>query len=279
MKNRVDLMINKDCNIDCLFCYHHGFHDTSAYDFSETKIKSILLYGKLHGLTELYISWWEPTISNNLDFSLSTAKEYGYKRVKIMTNGLKFSDENYCEKLKNLWVTNIAVSMHWYNAEIFELHANVRWTFPKFIKGLRNLVRYFDTEVNIVLTNKNIESLNKHIKLLLTLWVKRVHLQHIVPNSQVNKELLPTSEMVKIYVNDFLEKFGDKINVTLEFFPYCLIKEKKYLWMFSFENDFVTNNIQMFDNWSEWILKNKVVKEQCKGCSYYENCQWFWSLN
>ncbi len=276
MKNRVDLMINYDCNIDCIFCYHHWFNDVSKYDFSEVKIKSTLLYWKLNWFKELYISGWEPTISPNLIFSLETAKSYWYDNIKIMTNWLRFSDIEFCQKLNDLWVSNLAISMHWYNKADFEYHANVVWIYEKFLKWLLNAKKFFDIDINIVVTSENIKNLNKHWKLLLTLWLKRVHLQHIVPNSPENKILLASNSDIKIYINDFLNKFSDKLDITLEFFPYCLIEKQELLGRFSFENDFVTNNPSMFDNWSKWLLDNKVIKEDCKSCSDLKYCNWFW---
>jgi hypothetical protein len=32
----------------------------------------------------------------------------------------------------------------------------------------------------------------------------------------------------------------------------------------------------MFDNWSKWLLDNKVIKEDCKSCSDLKYCNWFW---
>jgi MoaA/NifB/PqqE/SkfB family radical SAM enzyme len=276
MKNRIDLMINENCNIDCLFCYHHGFQDKSEYDFSEVKIKSILFFWKTRWFNELYISWWEPTISNNLEYSLNIAKQYWYTKIKIMTNGLKFSDIEYCKKLKKLWVTNLAISMHWYDEEIFEFHANVKWIYHKFIKAIINANQFFDLDINIVITKQNIKDINKHAKLLLTLWIRRVHLQHVVPNSKENLILLPSNNEIVIYINNFIESFKNKLDISLEFFPYCLIEDNSYLWRFSFKNDFVTNNSSMFDNWSEWILKNKILKDKCLKCSDKEYCNWFW---
>lgn len=276
MKNRIDLMINDDCNIKCIFCYHHWFNDVSKYDFSESKIKSILLYWKTKWFKELYISWWEPTISSNLIFSLETAKKYWYENIKIMTNWLRFSDIDFCNKLKELWVTNLAISMHWYNKQDFEYHANVEGIYEKFIKWLLNAKNLFDLDVNIVVTSKNIKNINKHWKLLLTLGIKRVHLQHIVPNSKGNKQLIPSNKDVKIYINDFIDKFSDKLDITLEFFPYCLIERQDFLWGFSYENDFVTNNTEMFDNWSRGLFENKILKEKCNNCLDKEFCNWYW---
>ena len=269
-------MINKDCNIDCLFCYHHGFKDTSKYDFWHSKIKSTLFYGKTQWFTELYISWGEPTISENLIYSLEIAQKYGYKKTKIMTNGLKFSDLDYCKRLKELGVTNLAISMHWYNSETFEFHANAKWTYKKFIKWLINANKFFDLDINIVITKQNIQTLNLHIKLLLTLGLKRIHLQHVVPNSEENISLLPSNSDISIYMNDFIKKFENKIDFSLEFFPYCLIEKNEYLWRFSFDNDFVTNNPSMFDNWSNWIYDNKILKEECIECKEKKYCNWYW---
>ena len=275
MKNRIDLMINDECNINCLFCYHNGFKDKSKYDFSEIKIKSILLHWKTKWFKELYISWWEPTISSNLEYSIKIAKEYWYEKIKIMTNGLKFSDIEYCETLKELGVTDLAISMHWYNKKTYEFHTNVKWVYNKFMNALINTNKFFDLDINIVITNKNILEINKQAKLLLTLWLKRVHLQHIVPNSKDNLELLPSNKDIIIYINDFINKFENKLDISLEFFPYCLIHKNEYLWRFSYENDFVTNNPTMFSNWSNWIFKNKLLKDKCINCIDKVFCNWF----
>jgi MoaA/NifB/PqqE/SkfB family radical SAM enzyme len=193
-----------------------------------------------------------------------------------MTNGLKFSDIEYCKKLKELWVTNLAISMHGYNEDTFEFHANVKWIYYKFIKAIINANNFFDLDINIVVTKQNIKDINKQAKLLLTLWIRRVHLQHVVPNSKENLILLPSNEEVTIYINSFIKTFKNKLDISLEFFPYCLIEDEKYLWRFSFENDFITNNPSMFDNWSEGILINKVLKDKCLKCNDKEYCNWFW---
>lgn len=276
MQNRIDLMINEECNIDCLFCYHHWFKDKSKYDFSKIKIKWTLFFWKTQWFKELYISWWEPTISDNLEYSIKIAKQYWYNNIKIMTNGLKFSSLEYCEKLKKLWVTNLAISMHWYDRKTFEFHANVKWIYNKFMKALINANKFFDLDINIVITKQNIKDINKQVKLLLTLGLRRVHLQHVVPNSKDNIELLPSNEDVIIYINDLINKFEDKIDISLEFFPYCLIDKDKYLWRFSYENNFITNNPTMFDNWSDWIFKNKILKDKCVNCDDKIFCNWFW---
>lgn len=276
MKNRIDLMINKNCNIDCLFCYHHGFQDTSQYDFSEAKIKSTLFYGKTQWFKELYISGGEPTISSNFKFSVEIWKKYGYSKIKVMTNGLQFSDKEYCREMKQKWLTHLAISMHGYDRKTFEFHANVEWIYKKFMTALLYAWQFFDVDINIVVTKQNIRQLSKHLQLLLKFWYKRVHLQHVVPNSEENVKLLPSNEQVQLYINDCIEKFEKQLDISLEFFPYCLIDKKQYLWKFSFENDFVTNNPSMFDNWSEGIFSNKVLKEECTKCKEKEYCNGFW---
>jgi len=276
MNNRIDLMINENCNIDCLFCYHHWFKDKSKYDFSKIKIKSTLFFWKAKWFKELYISWWEPTISDNLEYSIELAKKYWYKKIKIMTNWLMFSKINYCKKLKNLWVTNLAISMHWYDKSTFEYHANTKGIYNKFINALKNSTKYFDIDINIVVTKYNIKKLNYQAQLLLTLWIKRIHLQHVVPNSEDNKWLLPFNEDIFLYINNFIDIFENKLDITLEFFPYCLIKKDKYLWRFSYDNNFITNNPTMFDNWSMWIYKNKILKNKCLKCKEKQFCNWFW---
>lgn len=277
MHNRVDLMINKDCNIKCKFCYHHGFQNEN-YDFSEYTIDKILKKWNQNQYDEVYISWWEPTISPNFTYSLKRIKHYWYKKVKIMTNGLLFSKIDFCKKLKALWVTHLAISMHWYNKNIYEYHTDVENTYEKFLRGLCTAHKFFHVEINSVITNQNIKNLKQLWYLIDKIGIKNIHLQHVVPNSKAAKNLCLEDEEVRLYINEFLENFHQKMNITLEFFPYCLINKKfsKNLWKFSFKNEFTSNNSIMFDNWADGIAKNKVKRWECKTCEERNSCNGFW---
>lgn len=275
---RIDLMINEKCNIKCKFCYHFGF-EKREYDFSNKKIDDTIHEWVEKEYSEVYISWWEPTISPNLIYSLEQLKKHpNFKKIKIMTNWLRFSDESFCQKLAKLWVTNLAISMHGYNEAIYEYHADVKWTYYKFIAGVRNARKYFDVEINSVITNKNVSSLPLLWILLTKLGIQKIHLQHVVPNSPAWQKLCLKDEDIKKYVNTFLELYSDTLDITLEFFPYCLIEEKhhKRLGKFSFKNDFSSNNDIMFDNWSDGILKSKVLRETCMSCTFKNSCRGFW---
>jgi hypothetical protein len=75
-----------------------------------------------------------------------------------------------------------------------------------------------------------------------------------------------SDEDIKVYVNDFLEKFSKKLIITLEFFPYCLIKKEfhKNIWKYGYENKFISNDSLMLDNWSESVLQNKKKRKECE---------------
>lgn len=276
MRDRVDIMINSGCNINCIFCYHNWFTNVSWYDFSIQKIEEILIEWKVIWIKEVYISWWEPTISDELFLVIKIAKELWYKKIKIMTNWIKLSDYTYCKRLSDSGATNLAISMHWYNKEEYEFHTNIKWTYEKLIKWLINSRDFFDIDINVVVTSVNIKNLNKLVKLILTLWFKRIHLQHIVPNSSNNLNLIPGNLEIKIFINDLVKKFINDLDITLEFFPYCLIQDTKLLWWFDIKDDFITNNQLMFDNWSSWILKNKIIKKKCENCIDFQRCNWYW---
>jgi molybdenum cofactor biosynthesis enzyme MoaA len=271
-------MINKKCNIKCIFCYHNWFKEvTDSYKFED--FSKLLYLWSEKWITELYISWWEPTISNDLQSVLSLAKKLWYEKMKLMTNWLAFSDMGFCIKMKKLWVTDLAISMHWYNEASFEFHAWVRWIYKKFITWLVNSQKFFHVQINVVITKHNISWLATFWNLLKKMWLKHIHLQHIVPNSEISKELLPDENIAEECINRFLDEFSDKLDITLEFFPYCLIKREhsQNLWKFSYLNDFITNDPEMFDEWSDWIAENKKKRDKCLTCPDVDFCLWFWN--
>lgn len=272
----IDIIINEECNYKCHFCLLKITDGKLDYSkFSLSHFDSTLKKWRDLWYKNLCISWWEPTISKNLFKVLALAKYYWYIHIEIVTNGTMLSDD-FCKKLKKYWVNRLLISMTWYNSTIFENQVWVLWTFDNFLINLKNSVNYFNISINIVVNNINIKFLNEQAELLKNIWIKNINLLHAIPYKK-NDETLPTRDEIQIYINNFLLKYSNIFNINIEFFPFCLIKDNKYIVLESNEdNDIESQDIAW--NRRETTYKYKIKTKKCNDCKYLNDCNWFWRL-
>lgn len=272
MKDFVEITLNHECNLKCEFCLLKLL-EIPKIDFSDKKIKEALIEGKENNINSLVITGWEPTISNKLINLLILAQKYNYKNIELITNGLFLSKE-FCEKIKRLWVNILTISMNWYNKEIFEIQAGKKNTYYTFIKNLIIAKNFFHIKINIVVNSYNVKKLNNHWKLLLKLWITNVTLIHVIPLEK-NYNILPNNHDIKQFVNEFISRFNANLNITLEFFPYCLIENKNLIISSNHDIYCITNN-ENINSRRDISNKYKILKEKCKNCSLQKQCGWFW---
>lgn len=271
----VDIIINEECNFKCDFCLLKITEWKLDYnDFSLKKINDTLILGRSNWLNSLCISWWEPTISKNLFKVLALWVHYWYKDISLVTNWFVLNDD-FCKKLKKYWVNKLYMSMTWYNAEIFEKQVWVEGVFDTFIDNLKTALTFFDIAINIVVNNLNIEFLIEQWNLLKNLGVKNVNLLHAIPYKD-NDKTLPTNASIKKNINEFINVFDKDFNINLEFFPFCLIDDKKYIVLESNELSDIENQDQASKR-RENSFRYKKIADKCKSCEYLNDCNWFWN--
>jgi len=111
-QNRVWVRIASTCNNKCLFCL-----DSTSQDWtfpSEDSIKKqIRNWIKNWYENRIIISWWEASINPRFSEYIKFAKELWYDRIQTITNGNKFSDEEFCKNVFNAWLQEVTFSFHW----------------------------------------------------------------------------------------------------------------------------------------------------------------------
>lgn len=274
--DNLNLIINKECNFKCDFCLSKIINSKiNSNDFSIKKIQETLIKWKELSIDNVFITWWEPTMSKNLFEILNIVKNLWYKNVIIVTNWM-FLNEKFCKKLKEYWCNNLIISMNGYNKNIFEIQSNKRWTYSIFMKNLFFARRNFDLTINIVINSINIKYLYQQGKLLKIMWINKVNLLHVVPYKKWYK-FLPNNIDIKKYINDFIDNFND-FNINLEFFPFCLINKKEYI-QNEEELKYNISNLSIWDSLRRKIALNyRIITEECLNCEYKNKCKWFWKI-
>ena len=98
--------VTSRCNLNCEFCFAdaHGNETDPSMENIEMWYRKIIKAG---GPYNLQISGGEPTIREDLHKIISMASNMGFKFIQLNTNGIKLTDYNYYEKLKEVGLKSI----------------------------------------------------------------------------------------------------------------------------------------------------------------------------
>jgi MoaA/NifB/PqqE/SkfB family radical SAM enzyme len=275
--DRVDLMLNRKCNTNCIFCYLHGVPDHCS-DFSLSRIRSVLDKGAEMGLREVYLSGGEPTLREDLAEIISYARRGGYDHIKMMTNGLRLSYPAYLRRLADAGLDEIAFSLHGGDARTHDIHTCYRGSFGLITTAISNALEAgMRVEINSVITRFNIGRMDAILDYAISKGIHHVHLQLVVPNSPGNKKIYPDVADITKYFSALSKYSGRISHLTFAFIPFCYLRGMEgTIGRFDFTQPFFSNATQLFEDWAASLLDAKVVRDGCRKCPDFSVCRGHW---
>jgi len=98
--------VTSRCNLNCEFCFAdaHGNEPDPDVEIIEMWYRRIIEAG---GPYNLQISGGEPTVREDLHKIISMASNKGFNFIQLNTNGIRLTDYNYYEKLKEAGLKSI----------------------------------------------------------------------------------------------------------------------------------------------------------------------------
>lgn len=276
---RVDLMLRGDCNIRCPFCYQGIFEGHDRFDFSLQRMQQTMDQGRRHGYEELYISGGEPTISEELLAVVQYARSRGYQKIKVMTNGVRLADPAFSAELCRAGLTGVAFSLHGHDAAVHLRHTARPGSFEALITGLQLMQEQpaVDVEVNTVVTRHNSLTLEPLARLVASLGVAELHLQHVVPGSPGARAMTPDATGLQAALRQLIQRCPPRLHLSLAFIPYCWMRGlEHYIPRFDFTTRFLSNCPTMFEGWRDALLAAKVVTDECHDCADFDWCRGHW---
>lgn len=204
------LWLADECNLNCKYCYAHPAFTHKLMSFETAKKAINLCVDKNF---TLILAGGEPLLNFGVIEKLyQCLKENGYKcKIGLQSNGTLITEE-IAEKLAKMDI-NIGISFDGTVAINEELRGGTK----KVLQGI-NFLREFKKDINIncVVTNKNIEKLEKLIEMAYYLGNVRgigLDLLRTAGNCNNNKEIQPPDDG-DIYIN--LKKAYEKIQLLTE---------------------------------------------------------------
>lgn len=165
MKN-LELSLGKPCNNRCVFCAtgerSRGDRGWMAVDEAERALRR----GRREGAEAVGFLGGEPTLYRELPQLVRSARELGYARISLCTNGRRLARPALLESLLAAGLTRVALSIHSHRAALEDRITGRPGAFDEKLAALTLLVAARDAgrlpdglSLNTVLHGKNLAAL------------------------------------------------------------------------------------------------------------------------
>lgn len=284
------LRVGLACNNRCSMCAGTW---TEQPTLSTNDMLLKLKAGSVYGFDEIVISGGEPTIRNDIPEIASAARELGYKSIVLQTNGRRFTDKKFTERLLKSGITRFLISLHGATADVHDYQTNIPGSFDQAIAGIRNINDlsggHARIAVHSVILPTNYRSLEKIVDLLYTFGIPMLKMSYVVPvgrasgifSNQNVPKMTDTLPYIFRVVDQFVAYYGHTpmTSISIGYIPLCLMSEYQN---FSDENGapptYFMNDRYVLENADEMMILQglKVKREDCSYCKHNSICGGIW---
>ena len=289
----------KECNENCLFCVKGGENEPTRYLNTAESKKAILKAAK-EGWEHIFFDGGEPTIRPDLIELITFAKESGFRKVTLLTNAVKLSDESYAGEIMKVaqkpnFNFNFSISLHSHKKEISEYLVGKKETFDKTIKGIENIARMGgNISIYHIICRYNFKDLPGFVDFLKKKFPKtrNICFSFIYPEgaARENKHIFPKLSKVDPYLQKALKKTEESemtfTIATCGILPLCYLRGYEIYTINQQKNE-KPENVKIIDSAKEenFILatqkfheKTKVKNSRCGLCLLDKMCSGIWNF-
>jgi cyclic pyranopterin phosphate synthase len=126
------------CQAACAFCSCRSSQPDMVASLSD--VQQRLEDGREAGHELVAFTGGEPTLVKQLPRFISMARDLGYRKITIQTNGIKLADRAYVDELVEAGLTAVLQSLHSHEAAIHEAIFELPGCFEACVQGARNAV-------------------------------------------------------------------------------------------------------------------------------------------
>lgn len=302
---RVEVNLGHRCNNRCAFCMSGEQRDAKTPWADPDKVKEELRHFHERGCRSLGFLGGEPTVYPHILECMAYARDLGYTRIALCSNGTRMADADFCEKLVAAGLTRATLSVHSHRDAVEDDEVTrVPGNLAKKVAAIRNLVELrrrgrlpHNVSLNPVLSRRNLHDMPAYLAFFSALEVSDVRFNFIWPQGDAKedrswvpsyREAVP--EIVKVML---LNEKRLGLRLTFGGVPKCVLRlapvspalaehlAGKYLDECAFDPD---NDVALAGGggkprfvWQE--QKRDLLKARgplCDGCRYSKGCDGVW---
>ncbi len=218
------LTTNRNCNNRCNWCYaKETWGSNCMMNIDDAKLAVDEL--QKNGIKRIVLIGGEPTIYPNFFELLSYIREKEIP-VYIPTNGRIFHNIEFAEKLSQIGINGVDISIKAVNKEEYLKNTNVDG-FNQMIEGYHNLVKLgIKVTASYVITSNDEQKFDKLVELLVKENISPINIQFVKPvlGVQESNSNMSIDEMGKFVEYVYNRLKDTNINYKIEVsFPICMI--------------------------------------------------------
>lgn len=313
-RRNVEINVGKICNNKCVFCLD-GLPATDMrryMPYPEMQAEIQRWYDR--GTRSVGFLGGEPTTYPWILDAIRFARDLGYTRIAVATNGTKFFRHDFVDKMLDAGLTRVTMSMHGHTPRLEDALTRVPGNFEKKKSGLQYLLQQRaagrlrdNVSVNIVVNAWNYKYLPNLLRFFFELGLDDVRANFVRAEGYAEDEtsLIPRLTDVVPYVLKavLLNEYHFKRTFTLGSFPLCVLPPellgnkalaRKYIGEFrdldtdcsikTLTADGFPDGIATIEdgrarfNWQDrkkYDLKAQ-PEARCRGCRYLGVCEGVW---
>lgn len=234
VRRNVEINVGKICNNKCVFCLD-GLPATDMRRYMPwPEMQAEILRWYQAGTRSLGFLGGEPTTYPWILEAVAYARDLGYTRIAVATNGTKFFRHDFVDRMLDAGLTRVTLSMHGHNARLEDALTRVPGNFEKKRSGLRYLLERKaagalrdNVSVNVVVSEWNYRHLPAIVRFFFDLGLDDVRLNFVRAEGYAEEQtsLIPRLRDVVPYVMKavVLNEYHFKKNLTLGSFPLCVL--------------------------------------------------------
>jgi organic radical activating enzyme len=245
-----EIFLGTVCNNRCLHCSYRGKNPLHIglseilNSLNKKQEESVLFYGG------------EPALRNDLLQIVQAAKENGYRRIKLFTNGRALSDMPFLYQLFQAGCSLFEIKLQASSPSLHDYLTQTKNSFLETIRGLENLAGLPDEKfvcVRIPICNENLSDIENTVVTALNFGVNRIILSMQDFRSPFQTVLPHIRNAINISI-------FNRIWILTEGMPFCVMQGlEKHM-------------KEIYQGWDTLYEKKFTQHRYCVDCVYNDFC-------
>ena len=278
---KIIMNVTYRCNNRCTFC---AVGTRTQVDGSLERQKEMLAHYYDHGVRLADFDGGEPTLYPDLVPLIRYARQLGYEKVNVTTNGRLAVYDEFARRLTHSGLTTLLFSVHGPDARTHALQVGVPEAFQQTTDGIRNCVRlappHVEMGMNITLTKSNLPRLDDVVQLAWDLGLRWFNIQFLTPFGRATERVNPETAAAARHASDVISRWEDRMKFQVINLPFCFMPGKeRYLMgdLLKLERHMVfVNNEDV--NLFQYLKERRHYEVECESCRHKIFCGGFYKL-
>ncbi|MDI7267789.1 MAG: radical SAM protein [Myxococcota bacterium] len=281
-ERKVIVNLTYRCNNHCEFC---AVGDRPARDARPREVLEALRRHRARGFDLLDIDGGEPTLHGELLTVVAAARELGFRRIAVTTNGRTLSYPRLAGALVRAGVTDVLLSLHAPTAGLQERLTHAAGSFSQTVAGIRNMLAAagdgVTVAVNTTVVRRNVAALPALAGLLAGLGVTRWNLQVVTPFGRARAAHVPSTRSLRRHLGAILDRHAGTMQLQVINCPPCLLPghESAALTDFGKAERAMVFVGESGVNLQAWLAAKRRRDARCRDCLYALLCPGFYRFD